>query len=937
MEDELRQIYEQRFHRINVGLLIAGLVAGLAVLLLADTSSPWFAPSLMLLIIPLAAWVIRRASEFVVAAGVLVLSLLGLVTFSLVRAGTLNNFTPYLFIPVVISAALLFSPVATAITAAAAIGLTLAVAALTGQLSLASFMLLLPLFLITILVTLLAIEGLRTTPLLGDRLAENRDLLRQRTLELLKALQELDQLGEIASLLQQQLTRALAESNRAVEAENMPLYSLVTGALQELDESMKNLRQVIEQLSQGPQGEHRAPLMEAAWQKMHRVSRLLINLDEMVQLVAGRVQLDCQPVEPVRLLQEVTGIARGLVGGKPVEVMYRGTDELPAVPVDVVRLRQALLQVLTNAVKYTDQGQVEVQAEITNGELLIYVADTGIGMYPEERQSVFEQFGRGQGTLAQQRQGTGLGLSISKALIELHGGRMWATSALGVGSTFYIAIPLEAPEAATMISPPLRFPKGSTLPSLTAELLDLAVIQRLPPRPPLSGRSTFGPVSRLSQSYVNRFAIAAIILLLLLGTTIGALAFSRGPVEDNQAANETPLAARDVRTPVSTQSALLPGTSTPAAASPLPEPVTVTPSAIFATQPAAVTAGQATRSAAPAVTPTASPAAVTLTLTPAPPAIPTASATALPAAASAPSVAGLEALAGPRPDLAYVVEEAGGPQVVLAGSNLNLPLAQPGVGLSWSPDGRRVAFAAIENGYLDLYVMDAGCAGPDEICEEGAINLTRSPGDDLQPAWSPDGRLLVFSSGRNGNFDLYLLDIACLARPEGCAGSERQLTASQGYEEWPAWSPDGGQLAFVSDVEGNVELYTINTDGSNQQRITDHPAADWPVTWSPDGRWLLFASDRDGHWNLYLVRAGCAGTATPCAGQTYRLTNDPADERDPVWSPDGRVIAFASNREGNWDIYTIPAPGPRPGEVAASAWTRITATRVDERYPAWLP
>lgn len=289
------------------------------------------------------------------------------------------------------------------------------------------------------------------------------------------------------------------------------------------------------------------------------------------------------------------------------------------------------------------------------------------------------------------------------------------------------------------------------------------------------------------------------------------------------------------------------------------------------------------------------------------------------------------------PDLVYVVEAAGGPQVMRAGSSLDLALAQPGAGLNWSPDGRHVAFTAIENGDMDLFVVETGCAGPDEACDGQAINLTRSAGDDIQPAWSPDGRQLVFSSGRNGNFDLYLLDAACLARPEECAGSQRRLTDSQGYEEWPAWSPDGRQLAFVSDVDGNVEIYTSAADGSNPQQVTRHPAADWPVSWSPNGRWLLFASDRDGHWNLYLVAAGCAAAPATCAGQTYRLTNDPADEREPAWSPDGRTIAFASNREGNWDIYTLPAPGSHPAEVAADLWTRVTATPADERYPAWLP
>jgi Tol biopolymer transport system component len=72
-------------------------------------------------------------------------------------------------------------------------------------------------------------------------------------------------------------------------------------------------------------------------------------------------------------------------------------------------------------------------------------------------------------------------------------------------------------------------------------------------------------------------------------------------------------------------------------------------------------------------------------------------------------------------------------------------------------------------------------------------------------------------------------------------------------------------------------------------------------------------------------------------GEPARLTNDAGDEREPVWSPDGRMIAFAYNGAGNWDIYTLPAPTNSVSETPRSAWTQFTRTPTDERYPLWLP
>jgi Tol biopolymer transport system component len=119
----------------------------------------------------------------------------------------------------------------------------------------------------------------------------------------------------------------------------------------------------------------------------------------------------------------------------------------------------------------------------------------------------------------------------------------------------------------------------------------------------------------------------------------------------------------------------------------------------------------------------------------------------------------------------------------------------------------------------------------------------------------------------------------------------------------------------------------MDADGNNQQRITNNPADDWPAAWSPDGQWLVFASERDGNWNLYVVEAA-GGPAQP-------LTDAPGDERDPIWSPDGQSIAFAYNQGAGWDIYTLPVATTDIRVVSSSEWSQITNTPGDERYPVW--
>ncbi len=145
------------------------------------------------------------------------------------------------------------------------------------------------------------------------------------------------------------------------------------------------------------------------------------------------------------------------------------------------------------------------------------------------------------------------------------------------------------------------------------------------------------------------------------------------------------------------------------------------------------------------------------------------------------------------------------------------------------------------------------------------------------------------------------------------------------------------QIAFVSQRDGNPEIYVMDADGGNQQRLTNNPAKDWDPSWSPDGKQIAFVSDRDEHphfvpgrfsYEIYVMDAD--------GGNPRRLTNNPANDRGPAWSPDGKRIAFMSMRDGHirdfaptYEIYVTDADGGNP--------QNLTNNPSDDRYPSWSP
>ena len=232
-------------------------------------------------------------------------------------------------------------------------------------------------------------------------------------------------------------------------------------------------------------------------------------------------------------------------------------------------------------------------------------------------------------------------------------------------------------------------------------------------------------------------------------------------------------------------------------------------------------------------------------------------------------------------------------------------------GLAWSPDGARLAFSSPRDGNIEIYVMNADGSG--------AVRLTNNAALDAEPAWSSDGRKIAFASTRDGNVAIFVMNT------DGTGVVRLTTPTADLFAESPTWSPDGTKIAFVSSITASpfVQIFTMNADGTNVSRLENTLANDDEPDWSPVGSRIAFVSDRDGNPEIYVMNADGSGTV--------RLTNDAHNDVEPAWSPDGTKIAFASDRDGNFfQIYVMNADG--------TGQTRLTTTPASvELWPRWRP
>lgn len=194
----------------------------------------------------------------------------------------------------------------------------------------------------------------------------------------------------------------------------------------------------------GPVNEKQQSTLKEVVDNGEHLLSLINDVLDISKIESGSLKLFVESdVNLVELLGSAVATARGLLGDKPVQLLVDVPADLPAIRGDRQRMLQILLNILSNACKFTAEGEIEVRARVADAHILVAVRDSGPGIPSEEQEAVFTAFKQTKAGL-RHGSGTGLGMAISKSLAEAHGGRLWFESAAGQGSTFFVRLPIEA-------------------------------------------------------------------------------------------------------------------------------------------------------------------------------------------------------------------------------------------------------------------------------------------------------------------------------------------------------------------------------------------------------------------------------------------------------------------------------------------------------------
>jgi TolB protein len=226
----------------------------------------------------------------------------------------------------------------------------------------------------------------------------------------------------------------------------------------------------------------------------------------------------------------------------------------------------------------------------------------------------------------------------------------------------------------------------------------------------------------------------------------------------------------------------------------------------------------------------------------------------------------------------------------------------------------RIAFVSDRTGRKEIYIMDSDSENIQPVTKNKTLNLS--------PEWL-DSRSLLYTSYRKVLPQLYIARIG--------EGIERQITDKTRFNLGAAVSPGKDKIAVaMENMAGNIDIYMMNTDGSDIRRVTTSDAIDLSPAWSPDSRFLAFVSDRTGSPQIYLLNL-LAGSESS-RNRPVRLTQEGGYNTSPAWSPDGKRIAFVARIEGQFDLFMINLD-----KEGRNTITRLTTTPFSEEDPGWSP
>jgi CheY-like chemotaxis protein len=197
----------------------------------------------------------------------------------------------------------------------------------------------------------------------------------------------------------------------------------------------------------GPVSEMQQQDLTAIYNSGQHLLGLINDILDLARIEAGKMELNFEEVHLAEMATSVMSTAKGLVKEKPIQLLHRIPANMPSVRGDTMRVRQVLLNLISNASKFTDEGSITVEAVVQKGstgkmEALIKVIDTGPGISIEDQKKLFQAFSQVDGSATRKSGGSGLGLSICANLVQLHGGHIGINSGVGTGSTFWFTLPL---------------------------------------------------------------------------------------------------------------------------------------------------------------------------------------------------------------------------------------------------------------------------------------------------------------------------------------------------------------------------------------------------------------------------------------------------------------------------------------------------------------